>query len=87
MYAEEGYEDYGEYEEQYVDPGQPVGQGDKGKGGGGELQQDPGDLSYGPKGTFVPSTIGGWGGRWREFYLFRLDGHTNGGGGGGIWWP
>ena len=32
MYAEEGYEDYGEYEEQYVDPAQPSSlQGDKGK--------------------------------------------------------
>jgi hypothetical protein len=32
MYAEEGYEDYGEYEDQYVDPSQPQAQGDKGKG-------------------------------------------------------
>lgn len=32
MYAEEGYEDYGEYEEQYVDPAQPSSlQGDKGE--------------------------------------------------------
>jgi hypothetical protein len=31
LYAEEPYEDYGDYEEQYVDPGQPSVQGDKGR--------------------------------------------------------
>jgi len=31
MYAEEGYEDYGEYDEQYVDSAQPTVQGDKGR--------------------------------------------------------
>ncbi len=31
LYAEETYDDYGEYDEQYVDPAQPTVQGDKGR--------------------------------------------------------